>query len=87
MLGGDEILRCREACRLWKHTIDRVSQDEGKLIYFDRIATILRVGNDFNYVNICKESIQTRTLHVGNRLSHGPTSTVSMERGPRHARV
>ena len=48
MLDGDDILRCREACRLWKHTIDRVSQDEWRLLYFDRISTILRVGNDFN---------------------------------------
>ena len=27
-------------CRLWKHTIDRVSQDEWRLLYFDRISTM-----------------------------------------------
>ena len=31
MLDGNDILGCREACRLWKHTIDRVSQDEWRL--------------------------------------------------------
>ena len=32
MLDGDDILRCREACRLWKDTIDRASQDEWRLL-------------------------------------------------------
>ena len=59
MLDGDDILRCREACRLWKHTIDPVSQDEWKLLYFDRIATMLRVGNDFTW----KQAALRATAH------------------------
>ena len=59
MLDGNDILRCREACRLWKHTIDRVSQDEWKLLYFDRILTMLCVGSDFNW----KQAALRATAH------------------------
>ena len=59
MLDGNDILRCREVCRLWKHTIDRVSQDEWKLLYFDRTSTMLCVGSDFNW----KQAALRATAH------------------------
>ena len=49
MLDGYDILRCRQVCCLWKGAVDRVSQDEWKLLYFDRISTMLCVGNDFDW--------------------------------------